>query len=563
MSNVDAARPRRAPWLVGLATAVVLSLAAAACGSSSAHTAASSQPTTATATRPTSGGSLVVGIPTESPGWNPAVNEWDDTGNLVGSTMLEPLATAGADSGAKPWLATSWIANADFTRWVIKLRPGVQFQDGTPFDAQAVVENFQTYLASPFYTLTFAGLFKDEVALDATTVQIDLNQPWAALPSSFLDSASTYMMAPSMIRVGAAGSNHPVGTGPFMFSSWQPNASLSVSRNPHYWGGLDSAGHVRQGAPYLDSIEFKVITDDATRSEALQTGEIDMLTTISARTANSLAPSFTEVKDWDGGSVFVQPNTAATVNGKPNPMANLHARLAVAYATDAKAIAALAGKGLNLASSPFGPSTPWGMPASQNGYVGYDLAKAKSEVAAYEQDTGATSLAITLMGLPNIDVVTVLQALSAQWAKAGIVTHIQTLDQSARITAVVTGDYQITYTNNYGYPDPDNDYYFWDSSSIQPPPGISINFSHYGTAKIDADLTTGRQSGYPSIRKSAYDDLVRQLNAGLTHVWLYYTPFTYIAQKRVQGLDTPTGPAHIPFGNFMPKTWWGQVWLSH
>ena len=223
-------------------------------------------------------------------------------------------------------------------------------------------------------------------------MQVDLSQPWAAFPSSFLDSASTYMMAPSMIAAGAAGSTHPVGTGPFVFSNWTQNSSLTVNRNPHYWGGLDGAGHVQQGTPYLDSIQFKVITDDNTRSEALQSGGIDMLTTISAHTANSLASGFNEVKDWDGGSVFVQPNTSPTVNGKPNPMANLHARLAVAYATDAKSVADLAGKGLNLATSPFGPNTPWGMPASQNGYVSYDLAKAKAEVASYEQDTGATSL---------------------------------------------------------------------------------------------------------------------------------------------------------------------------
>ena len=107
--------------------------------------------------KPTSGGTLVVGIPTETPGWNPASDEWDDTGNLVGSTVLEPLATAGADAGAKPWLATSWIANKDFTKWVVKLRPGVQFQDGTPFNAQAVVANFDAYLASPFYTLTLGA----------------------------------------------------------------------------------------------------------------------------------------------------------------------------------------------------------------------------------------------------------------------------------------------------------------------------------------------------------------------------------------------------------------------
>jgi peptide/nickel transport system substrate-binding protein len=557
-AHIQAQRPLR---LVGVAIVVVLAMAAAACGSSSKTTSAT-KTTTAAATEvaaPSKGGSLTVGIPVETPGFNPSTDEWDDTGNLEGSTMLEPLATAGADSGAKPWLATSWIANTTFTRWVIKLRPGVTFQDGTPFNAAAVVQNMHTYLQSPFYTLTISSLFSDVSALDNLTVQVDLTQPWAAFPSSYLDSTSTYMMAPSMIAAGAAGSKHPVGTGPFVFSSWVQNNALTVNRNPHYWGGLDGSGKVQQGTPYLDSITFRVITDDQTRSEALQSGDIDMLSTISAATANSLAGSFNEVKDWDAGSVFVQPNTVATVNGKPNPMANIHARMALAYATDAKAITALAGKGLNLATSPFGPNTPWGMPASQNGYVSYNLAQAKAQVAQYKAETGDTSLTITLMGLPNLDVVTALQALSAQWAKAGITTHIQTLDQSARITAVVTGNYEVTYTNNYGYPDPDNEYYFWSSSSIKPPPSISINFAHYGTPQIDKDLNTGRQSGYVNVRKQAYDDLVKQLNAGFTHIWLYYTPFTYVAAKKVQGLDSPTGPGHIPFGNFDPKTWWGQV----
>ncbi len=548
--------------LAGVAIAVIMTVVAAACGSST-HTAATTQTTTQVAAKPIAGGSLVVGIPTETPGWNPTVNEWDDTGNLVGSTVLEPLATPGADSGAKPWLATSWIANTTFTRWVVHLRTGVKFQDGTPFNAQAVVDNFHAALVSPFYTMTISSMFKDEKALDDSTVQIDLNQPWAAFPSSFLDSGSTYMMAPSMIAAGAAGSNHPVGTGPFVFSSWEQNSSFKVKRNPNYWGGLDASGNVMHGTPYLDSIEFRVITDDGTRGQALQSGDIDMMTTISANTANSLASTFTEVKDWDGGSVFVQPNAAPTVNGKPNPMSDIHARLALAYATDAAAVAKLAGKGLIVATSPFGATTPWGLPADQNGYVGFNLDKAKQEVAAYEKDTGATSLTFTLMGLPNIDVARALQVLAAQWAKAGITAHIQTLDQTARITAIVTGAYEATYTNNYGYPDPDNDYYFWTSSSVKPPPGISINFAHYGTPQIDADLLAGRQSGYPTKRKAAYDDLVKQLNAGVTHIWLYYTPFTYIAQKRVQGLSSPQGPANIPFGNFVPKTWWGQVWLSH
>ena len=549
--------------ITGVAIAMIVVLGAAACGSSG-HANASTQGTTrAAAMKPISGGSLEVGIPTETAGWNPALDQWDDTSNLVASTIFEPLATAGADSGAKPWLATSWIANTTFTRWVIHLRSGVQFQDDTPLNAQAVVDNLHAYLASVFYKLTVSPMFKDEKALDDSTVQVDLTQPWAAFPSSFLDSASAYMMAPSMLAAGAAGANHPIGTGPFVFSAWDQNSTFSVSRNPHYWGGLDAAGHVMRGTPYLDSIEFKVITDDSTRAQALQSGDLDMLTTIDASTANSLASSYTEVKDWDGGSVFAQPNTAPTVGGKPNPMADIHARLALAYATDAKAVARLAGNGLNLATSPFGPNTPWGMPSDQNGYVSFDLAKAKAEVADYEKDTGNSSLTITLLGLANIDASKAMQALAEQWNEAGIITHIESLDQTARITAIVTGNYQVTYSNNYGYPDPDNDYYFWTSATIKPPPGISINFAHYGTAKIDADLTTGRQNGYPSERRAAYEDLVHQLNAGVTHIWLYYTPFTYIAQRKVQGLDAPQGPGHIPFGNFVPKTWWSQIWLSH
>ena len=556
-----AARPRAA--LVVVAVASILSMVAVACGSSSGKTTgAAAGPSSTVAAKPVAGGSLVVGIPTESPGWNPAVNEWDDTGNLVGSTVLEPLATPGADAGAKPWLATSWIANSDFTRWVVNLRKGVQFQDGTPFDAQAVVQNFNYYITSPFYMLTLGPIFKGVKALNDYSVEVDFKQSFAAFPSSYLDSASTYMMAPSMLTAKDHGQSHPIGTGPFVFSSWEPNDSFKVNRNPHYWGGLDATGTLMTGTPYLNSIEFRVITDDGTRSAALQSGDIDMLTTISPQTANSLASQFTEVKDWQAGSVFVQLNTLPKVNGQDNPFANVHARQALAYATDPKQIADSAGKGLVLATSPFGPDTPWGMPSDQNGYVSASIDKAKAEVAEYEKETGASSLTFTLMGLPNLDVQRSLQELAAQWQKAGITAHIQTLGQTARITAVVSGDFEATYTNNYGYPDPDNQYYFWTSSGIVAGGSVRINFSSYTTPQIDKDMNTGRESGFPNIRKQAYDDVVKQLNAGFTHIWLYYTPFTYVAQKKVQGFSTPQGPAHVPFGNFMPKTWWGQIWLS-
>ncbi len=91
---------------------------------------------------------------------------------------------------------------------------------------------------------------------------------------------------------------------------------------------------------------------------------------------------------------------------------------------------------------------------------------------------------------------------------------------------------------------------------------ISINFTQYTTPAIDKDLATGRQSGYASIRKSAYHDLAKQLNAGFTNIWMYSTPYSFIAQHKVQGLDAPGGPSTIAFGNYSPKTWWGTIWLQ-
>ena len=68
-----------------------------------------------------------------------------------------------------------------------------------------------------------------------------------------------------------------------------------------------------------------------------------------------------------------------------------------------------------------------------------------------------------------------------------------------------------------------------------------------------------RTSGFANVRKPAYDDLVKQMNAGFTNIWLYRTPYSFIAQPAVKGLN----PAReISFGNYQPKTWLGGLWLD-
>ncbi len=555
--------PTRA--MLGLvAIAVVVALTAAACGSSSSKQAATTSTQAGTTAKPQSGGSLVVGVRAETNGWSPALDQWADTGSLEGSTILEPLATTGADSGAKPWLAKNWYPNTTFDRWVINLQSGVTFQDGEPFNADAVVLNINTYAKGPLSGLAIGPMFRDVKALSPTSVEVDLTQPWAAFPSSFMTGGSSLMMAPNMINSSNGGVNHPIGTGPFSFDSWTPGDTLTVKKNPTYWGGLDTNAKPRtgQGLPYLNQIQFKVIADDSTRTAALQNGDINMQYTTNAADATSLASSYTVLKDWDTEQTFIMPNTAPTVGGKPNPLNDIHARKALAYATNASQIAKQIGKGVVVPSSPWSPSNPWGMPTSQNGYVSYNLTQAKSEVAQYDQDSGQSGLTFTLSGLPSVDDARTLQQLQAQWKQAGITVNIETLEQTAYITKIATGAYQAAFFRNYGYADPDQDYYFWSSTTAKGVGNISINFTQYTSAQIEQDLTTGRQSGYAKIRKTAYNDLTKQLNAAFTNIWLYSTPYSFIAQKKVMGLDSPGGPSTIAFGNYSPKTWWPDIWLK-
>ncbi len=547
-------RSRRAR-LALVAMGVTLSLAAVACGTSSKGETATTTPqgnTTGTADEgtPKDGGALAIGISAETNGWNPANAQWADTGSLVGSTVLEPLATQGKDSGAKPWLADSWIANEAFDQWQIKLHPGIKYQSGEDFDAASVKQNIDAYVQGPLSGLALKPMFKQVTVIDPLTVQVELTQPWAAFPSSFLQGGSAYMMSPTMLASADKGAAHPIGTGPFIFDSWEPGNSFKVKKNPNYWV---------KGLPHLDSIEFKVIPDDSARADAVQAGDVNMMYTTRAVDADKLAGTQTVVKDWSTENVFVMPNTAPQVGGKFNPLSNIHARKALALATDASAVAANVGDGVEVPSSPWGPNNVWGMPDSQNGYVSFDLNAAKAEVAQYLADTGQPSLKFTLSGLPGVDTQKTLQQVQSQWKDAGIDVNIETLEQTAYIIKIATGDYQAAYFRNYGYPDPDQDYYFWSASTAKGVGTISINFTQYTTPAVEKDVTAGRVSGFANVRKDSYDDLVKQLNAGFTNIWLYRTPYTIIANTSVKGLN----PAReISFGNFEPKTWLGGLWLD-
>ncbi len=408
-------------WIAFVAVIAALALLVSSCGKSgnSQATGDTGGPDAGTSEgAPVEGGSLVVAVAAETNGWNPALAQWADAGSMVGSSVLEPLAAIGPDKGAKPWLADSWIANDTFDSWVIHLHPNVKFQNGEDFTADVVKRNIEFYLTGTLSKINLEPMIRDVEVVDPLTVQVNLKQPWGAFPSAYM-MGSSYMMAPAMLDSADHGVAHPIGTGPFTFDSWQSGTSFKVKKNPNYW---------QAGLPHLDSIEFQVIPDEASRVAALSSGDVNMILTTRASDAVELGDTDTVVKDWTTENAFVMTNTSPQLKGKDNPLADPHARKALAYATDRNAVAALIGEGIEIPTSPWSPSSPWGMPDDQNGYVDFDLDKAKAEVEEYKKDTGATTLSFTLSGLPGIDDIKVLQLVQSQWKDAGI----ETSDRDAR-----------------------------------------------------------------------------------------------------------------------------------
>lgn len=149
-----------------------------------------------------------------------------------------------------------------------------------------------------------------------------------------------------------------------------------------------------------------------------------------------------------------------------------------------------------------------------------------------------------------------MTALQEQWQAVGMEVEVRQVEQTVFISEAVGGTFEAQSFRGFAYVDPDSDYVFWHSSTATPP--ISINFTQVKDQEIDTALDEARTVGGDD-RKPYYDQVVKQLNSQLAHIWLYNTPYALIAAPEVRGLN---GARQVPFGNFLPKTWWGDVWLE-
>lgn len=540
--------PRSLRALVGLA-ALALALLAASCGGSSdsggvgeAGASPSSTEFVEDPRDPVPGGTMVWGIEAETEGLNPTAGRFAVSGQMLASSVFDPFATLDENGDAVPYLAKEFIPNDDFTVWRIVLPEGITYHDGTTMTAEDVAYVLQQYQTSA--VTSKAVLDYDTVEVTGPNeVTITMKQPWASFPY-VLTTQAGYMVAPSMLT--PEGADNPVGTGPFKMTEWEKNEYFRAEKNPDYW---------QPGKPHLDRIEFRPIPDAIERADALINGDLDAIITNRGPDFERLAAD-PDIKmlTYEGGE-----ETYVILNTSKEPFDNEHARRAMAYATDGQRIVdeITAGKA-DYAPGIFAPGQAGYR--EDNGFLAFDLDKAREEVQLYKQETGRSTLEFTYLHGQDSDATALAQLLKEMWEAAGATVRIDGIRQNEQVVTAVLGEFQAIQFRLFGQTDPDGDHQWLHSRSIADADDpISLNMAQYANPAIDEALDRARNTDDQQVRDEAYAIVERELNDHAPYLWLYRLRWAIASHTNVHGYGAAANGSIQTLG---AKTWIADLWIG-
>ena len=502
---------------------------------------------------PVKGGSITVGIEAETNSWLPGKANFSNPGVNVALAIYDPLMRRDATGQLRPYLAQSVTSNDALTVWTVKLRPGVTFHDGTPLNAAAIKTVFDTYIKATDSNLAASVKAVASVdAVDETTVVYNLSQPDAAFPDLLAGAVGWPFSPTAAAAAGADAGSKPVGTGPFVFDSWQRDSQLVVKANPNYW---------QEGLPYLDEIVFKPIPDEDTRIASLSSGDIDVL--------QSLRQSaITKVRKLDGvdSYEYLGNNSGSAIfNTKKPPLDDVRVRRAMALALDQEQLVdVLGGKGITPAQNQyFSPDSPYYSKAAAAKWPTNKPAEAAALIKEYRDDPTRSDgkppgspVAITFDCPPDPSLIELSQLYQAFWQAAGMDVNLNQVEQATHISQALKGEYQAKCWRVGSQDDPSR--IFSDAFGDGP-----LNFTKFTDSRITEQVNLLKTTTELAARKKAVEKISLVLAEMVPNTFTAGTLTLLAAQENVKNLDGWTFPDGTR-GEGVPgaTTMWGHVWRT-
>jgi len=439
-----------------------------------------------------------------SPGLDPTGGAASSIGEVTLYNIYETLTRIHSDGSVTPLLAESWEVSPDLTTYTFRLRKGVQFHNGEPFNAQAVKFSFDRAGSDKSTNKdkrTFANLTTqvvDEHTVVILTKEIDPDFPF------LLGQATAIIVEPKSADTNAT---RPVGTGPYRLENWIKGSSVTLAK----WDGWRNAASVK-----LRRATFRFIPDPAAQVAALLAGDVDVFPRVTPRSV----PQF---KDNPRFQVLVGGSRAKTIlaiNNKRKPLDDVRVRRAIAAAIDRKAVIQGAGDGFGVPIGSHYVPGAFGY-VDTTGINPYDPDRAR----ALLKEAGIGSpLELTLTLPPPPYARQGGEVIAAQLAKVGIQARLQNVEWAQWLSNVYGNkNYDLTIIShvepfdlgNFAKPD-----YYWN----------------YSNPRFNEIYDRIKRERRPAERARLLADAQRQIAQDCVHAFLYQPQWVTVANGNLRGL---------------------------
>ena len=443
-------------------------------------------------------------------------------------------------------------------RYTIDLREGVKFHDGSDFNAEAVVFNFDRWRLADnefhkgggnqtsnfaYYTSQFGGFDGDSIienveAVDEYTVRFDLREPLGPFLRNLAMSAFA-IASPTALEKNVEGFwENPVGTGPFEFDSWEKGSEVRLTANKDWWAS-DLPEEQGGGGPNVDTIVFRSIVDNSSRVASLAGGQLSG--------ADGLTPDdVPTVEENEDLQVLTRPPLNIgylAMNCEKEPFTDPKVRRAMAHAINMEEVVkAFFGDTAQVATNAYPPTVPFWREATEP--YGYDPDEARSLLEEAGLGDGF-DMDLWFMPIPRPympDGRGVAQAMQRDLEQVGINAKLVTREWGTYLEETSRGTHDaciLGWTGDNG--DPDN---FLNVllSSKSATPEDALNVAYYKNPELDKVLDQGASTIDENERRKLYEEAQVIVYEDVPWVPIEYAEPPLGYQKTVEGVTpNPTG----------------------
>lgn len=440
--------------------------------------------------------------------------------------VFDKLFEVDVNLNIQPSLVTSYEVTEDGLTYTFQLRDDVTFHDGTVLDAEAVKFNLDAILNAPSESARYSeinAITSVEVTAPYEFV-IRVDQPATPLIGALANRAGMIASPTQIEALGREGfRDHPVGSGPFVFSSRVRNSHIVLEKNPNYW---------QEGLPVADQVTYRIITDQDVAVLNLQSGQVDILQ------ARSIADHIMPILDANPQIVLdVQPGIGwqgLWLNTLEPPFDNIWLRRAVDVAVDREVLVQVAYAGAaEVAWGPFSPRSPYSDGKQQL----RDVEKAREYLAEGGYPDG---FEFTLTIGTSAQYQRIGEIIQNLLSEVGVKVTLRVLDYGQVLSELYDGNFQASLAGWNGRVDPDGDIYgfhYTDGSN---------NYSGYSKAEVDSLLDESRRLPNGAERKAVIQSVLDIVREDVPYIYLVHPSQRHAYRSNVTGMSVhPDGMVRL------------------